>query len=82
MAVVEDLGMARRMKRAGLSVQVVFGPGLLRLRWAMGAAGIVRVVTKNFFAVFAFRPELLLAGGALVGTASIRASYRACDWHE
>ncbi len=62
LAVLEDLGLARAIKAAGLRSRVAFGTGLIRLRWAEGAFGLVNVLTKNLFALFAFQPLLLLGG--------------------
>ncbi len=62
LAVLEDLSLARRIKAANLRSRVAFGPGLIRLRWAEGAFGLVEVLTKNLFALFAFHPLLLLGG--------------------
>ena len=62
MAVVEDLGLARRVKRAGLGQRVVFGRGLVSLHWAAGVSGLVNVLTKNLFAAVNFYPALLLGG--------------------
>ncbi len=64
MAVLDDLSLARRIKAAGLQTRAAFGAGLIRLRWAEGALGLVGVLTKNMFALFAFKPVLLLAGCA------------------
>jgi hypothetical protein len=38
---------------------------MVTLHWAAGAMGVVKVMTKNLFAVFAFRPVVLL--GACLG---------------
>jgi glycosyltransferase involved in cell wall biosynthesis len=58
--IVEDLGMARRIKRAGLAQRIAFGRDLVRVHWAAGALGIVEVLTKNMFSAFGFRIPLLL----------------------
>ncbi len=60
MAVVEDLGLGRLVKNAGLRQRMAFGRGLVRVHWAAGADGLIKTMTKNIFAVFRFRPELLL----------------------
>lgn len=64
LAVLDDMSLARRIKGAGLRTRAAFGVGLVRLRWAEGALGLVGVLTKNMFALFEFRPVLLLAGCA------------------
>ncbi len=54
LAIVEDLRLGQRMKAAGMRPVVAFGAGLVQVHWASGALGIVRTVTKNFFAVLQF----------------------------
>ncbi len=68
MEIVEDLGIARRIKRAGLRQRVAFGRGLVSLHWAAGVPGLINVLTKNLFAAVGFRVEVLLGlCGFLVG---------------
>ncbi len=55
MQILEDLTLARRVKEMGLRQRIAFGPGLVTLHWAEGAMGVVKVMTKNLFAVFGFR---------------------------
>jgi len=62
MAIVEDLSLGRRVKRAGLRQRVAFGRGLVSLHWASGALGLVNVMTKNLFAAVNFHASLLLGG--------------------
>jgi glycosyltransferase involved in cell wall biosynthesis len=64
MEIVEDLGLARRIKQARLRQRFAFGPGLVRVHWASGLLGIVNVMTKNIFAACRFRPEIILLGCA------------------
>jgi hypothetical protein len=67
MEIIEDLGIARRVKRAGLRQRVAFGRGLVNVHWAPGALGVVGVLTKNIFSAFRFQiPLLLFACGWLV----------------
>ena len=66
LAVVEDVTLGRRVKAAGLRQRVAFAPGLVLVDWASGARGIVRVLTKNLFAVVGFQPLLMLAAMALL----------------
>lgn len=61
LAVLEDVTLGRRMKAAGLRQRVAFAPGLVLLHWAEGGGGMVRAMTKNFFAAFNFQPLLVLA---------------------
>ena len=60
LAVIEDVTLGRRMKAAGLRQRVAFGPDLVLVHWAKGARGIVRGLTKNFFAAVNFRPLVML----------------------
>jgi GT2 family glycosyltransferase len=65
MQIVEDVTLARRVKRMGMRQRMAVAPGMVTLHWAAGAMGVVKVMTKNMFAVFAFRPLVLL--GACLG---------------
>jgi glycosyltransferase involved in cell wall biosynthesis len=60
MEIVEDLGIARRVKRAGLSQRVAFAHGLVNIHWAAGINGLVGVLTKNLFSAFGFYVWLAL----------------------
>ncbi len=60
MEIVEDLGLARRVKQAGFKQRVASGVGLVRVHWASGVPGLIGVMTKNIFSVFNFHPPLLL----------------------
>ncbi len=62
MEIVEDLGMARRIKQAALRQRVAFGRGLVSVHWAAGVPGLVGVMIKNVFAAVRFQVPLLLAG--------------------
>ena len=64
MQIVEDVTLARRIKLAGLRQRVAFAPGMVNLHWAAGASGLINVMTKNLFAIFAFRPIFLLGACA------------------
>ena len=63
MEVLEDLTLGRMVKAGGFGQQVGVAPGLVSLHWAAGMRGIIRGMTKNFFAVFEYRifPLLLAA---------------------
>jgi glycosyltransferase involved in cell wall biosynthesis len=66
MEVLEDLRFGFEVKRQGFRQRVAFGRDLVRVRWAVGVTGVIRNLTKNFFAVFRFRVALTLAAcGAL-----------------
>jgi len=60
MEIIEDLGLGRRIKRAGLAQRITFGRNLVSLHWASGATGLVKVMTKNLFAAFHFSISLAL----------------------
>ena len=60
MEVLEDLALGRRVKARGFAQRMALGPDLVSVRWARGAFGVVDNLTKNLFALFGFRPELLL----------------------
>jgi glycosyltransferase involved in cell wall biosynthesis len=64
MEVLEDLRLGFEVKRRGYRQRVAFGRDLVRVRWVVGAAGMIRNITKNFFAVFRFRVWLTLAACA------------------
>jgi glycosyltransferase involved in cell wall biosynthesis len=64
MEVLEDIRMGMRLKSAGFTQRMVFGPGLVRVHWASGVHGLLRVMTKNMFSLFRFQPVLLLLGCA------------------
>jgi len=62
MEIVEDIGLGRRIKRAGLTQRLCFGRGLVSLHWASGVGGLVGVMTKNLWAAFRFYIWLALLG--------------------
>jgi glycosyltransferase involved in cell wall biosynthesis len=59
MEVVEDLGLARRIKHAGFGSRLAFGRGLVNIHWASGALGLVHVLTKNIFSALRFQIPLV-----------------------
>ncbi len=67
MEVLEDMRLGYRVKRAGYAQRVAFGKDLIRIRWAESALGILNNLSKNLFAVFRFRPALVV--GACIGMA-------------
>jgi hypothetical protein len=81
MEIVEDLGIARRVRRAGLKQRVAFGRDLVCVHWAAGAMGVVDVLTKNMFSAFGFRMLVLmgacgwLAGFCVLPALGLAASY-------
>ena len=66
MEVLDDMKLGKVVKNAGYAQRNVFGGDLISVRWAKGARGVVRNLTKNFFAVMSFQwPRLLLSCFAL-----------------
>jgi GT2 family glycosyltransferase len=62
MEIIEDIGLGRRIKRAGLAQRLCFGRGLVSLHWASGVDGLVSVMTKNLWAAFRFYVSLAFIG--------------------
>jgi glycosyltransferase involved in cell wall biosynthesis len=60
MEVVEDMKLGKLVKRGGFRQQIAFGRDLVALHWARGALGMVRNLTKNFFALMNYRLSLSL----------------------
>jgi glycosyl transferase family 2 len=59
--VVDDIKLGESVKKAGLRQDVVYGRGLVTLRWGEGAAGIIGNLEKNMFAFLRYRLTLALA---------------------
>jgi hypothetical protein len=53
--VVDDMKLGKVIKNASFRQRNVLGGDLLELHWAQGALGVVRNLTKNFFAVMSFQ---------------------------
>jgi glycosyltransferase involved in cell wall biosynthesis len=66
MEILEDMNLGRRVKQAGLRQRVATAPGMVSVHWASGVFGVVDGTTKNLFAIFCFRPALLLAAAVCV----------------
>ncbi|MGA2219195.1 MAG: glycosyltransferase family 2 protein [Terracidiphilus sp.] len=64
MEVVEDLGLAWMVKRAGGRSILALGPGLATIRWIRGTFGIVNNMEKNGLAIFRYRTGLAVAACA------------------
>jgi glycosyltransferase involved in cell wall biosynthesis len=60
MAVLDDMKLGEVIKRDGFRQRCVFGRDLLRLRWIVGTFGMVRNLTKNFFAILRFNVPFAL----------------------
>jgi glycosyltransferase involved in cell wall biosynthesis len=52
--ILDDMRLGEIVKHEGFRQRVAFGQGLLRLRWVVGAYGMVRNLTKNGFAILRF----------------------------
>jgi len=60
--VLDDMKLGKVVKNAGYAQRNVFGEDLISIRWAKGAMGVVRNLTKNFFAIMSFQwPRALLS---------------------
>ena len=55
MEVLDDMKLGKVVKNAGYRQRNVFGGDLISIRWAKGAMGVVRNLTKNFFAIMSFQ---------------------------
>jgi glycosyltransferase involved in cell wall biosynthesis len=60
MEVLEDLRFGWMVKRAGFRQQVALGSGLVSVRWAHGAWGVVLNLEKNLFALHRYNTALTL----------------------
>jgi glycosyltransferase involved in cell wall biosynthesis len=65
MAVLDDMKLGEVVKKEGYRQRIVFGYDLLRLRWVVGAWGMVQNLTKNFFAILHY--NTLFAALAVMG---------------
>lgn len=65
LSVVDDMKLGELVKKAGLAQRNVFGRDLIQLHWHSGALGVVRGLTKNFFAILRYNP--FIATGAILG---------------
>ena len=69
LAIVDDLALGKAVKENGFAQRGVRGPGLVSVRWAKGALGVVNNLTKNFFALMRFQWPISV--GAIVGAAFV-----------
>jgi cellulose synthase/poly-beta-1,6-N-acetylglucosamine synthase-like glycosyltransferase len=61
MEVLDDMKLGKVVKEAGHAQRNVFGEDLISLYWARGTWGMVRNLSKNFFAILSFQwPRTLL----------------------
>ena len=54
MEVIDDLKLGDEVKKHGLRQDCVRGPGLVSVRWAQGAMGVVNNLRKNMFSLMRF----------------------------
>ena len=55
MEVLDDMKLGKVVKNRGYRQRNVFAGDLVSIRWATGAMGVVRNLTKNFFAIMSFQ---------------------------
>ncbi|HEX4485479.1 MAG TPA: glycosyltransferase family 2 protein [Terriglobales bacterium] len=55
MEVLDDMKLGKVVKNDGFRQRNVFGQNLISIRWAKGTFGVVRNLSKNFFAVLSFQ---------------------------
>lgn len=65
--VIDDMKLGKLVKTAGYAQRNVFGGDLISLRWAIGGMGVVRNLTKNFFALMSFQWARSLASAFALG---------------
>jgi len=53
--ILDDMKLGKVVKNGGYRQRNVFGRGLLSIRWAKSAMGVVENLTKNMFAVLSFQ---------------------------
>jgi hypothetical protein len=58
--------LGKVVKNAGFAQRNVFGANLVSIRWAKGAMGVVRNLSKNFFAIVSFQPWRALLSCAVL----------------
>lgn len=61
MEVLDDMKLGKVIKNAGFAQRNVFGKDLISIHWAKGTLGVVRNLSKNFFAVLSFQWPRALA---------------------
>lgn len=63
MEVIEDVKLGEAVKRRGFSQHCVWGPELVRVRWAEGVFGVVNNMRKNLFSLLDFSWPLAAVAG-------------------
>jgi glycosyltransferase involved in cell wall biosynthesis len=83
LSVLDDMKLGELVKQKGYRQRNVFGRGLLTLRWVVGAMGMVRNLTKNFFAILRYNPAwatAALLGMLLINVGPFAGLYLARGW--
>lgn len=66
MEVADDLMLAKRVKDSGLRLMVGSGENLIRVRWFVGWAGLMKSINKNAFRGFNYQFEMVIAAAAFL----------------
>lgn len=69
--VLDDMKLGKLIKNAGYAQRNVFGDDLISLRWVKGAIGMVKNLTKNFFAIMSFQWPRALASAFMLAFLNI-----------
>jgi glycosyltransferase involved in cell wall biosynthesis len=83
LSVLDDMKLGELVKQHGYRQRNVFGRNLLTLRWVVGALGMIRNLTKNFFAILRYSPAwaiTAIAGMLLVNLGPFVGWYFAQGW--
>ncbi len=64
--IIDDMKLGKLVKDKGFAQRNVVGRGLIRLRWARGATGVIENLTKNMFALMLFRWPRTLGAAVLL----------------
>lgn len=71
MAIVDDMMLGEVVKRRGFRQVCAYGQDLIWLRWAQGARGVIKNLTKNFFAAGRYDPFRVVGAGLLAAGLNI-----------
>jgi glycosyltransferase involved in cell wall biosynthesis len=83
MEVVDDMKLAKLVKRCGFRSCVAVAQDFITVRWHAGARNMIRGVTKNFFAAFGYSVAFAaaaLAGMILLNVAPFVAVFEGHGW--
>lgn len=80
MEILEDMHLAREIKRARMKSQVAYGHGLVHVHWASGVRGLVRGLTKNMYAGMGFH-SWLIAFACVTMLVTAIAPFAGIFWH-